>query len=516
MKKFFILFVSILLLSGCSVSDSVESGPNSSLDVGSQFINTTSSNYTSGFKDNSNRVTELNPQDGYYVYSDSNPEILIIDENQVVTTSDNDTSTFSIDVDTASYSVFRMYVNNDNLPPEAYVRTEEMVNYFDYDYPQPLLDIPFGIETVFAPCPWNSETQLLMIGIQGKEIEYEEAPANNLVLLIDVSGSMFNELDMVKESFKLLINSMRENDVISIVTYASNATIVLEPTTGSNKDEILEALDSIHCGGGTNGSGGIELAYDLAYETFIFDGNNRVLLATDGDFNIGTTSSAGLIEIVTEKAEIGIYLTVLGFGANYFQTTKMEDLSNHGDGNYYFIDTLSEANKVLNVDIASTIVPIANDVKVQIEFDGNVVESYRLIGYENRVLSNEDFDNDDVDAGELGAGHNVTAFYEVTLKDEYIGNDVATISLRYKDIGQDESKLITGMVRTSDLNINPSGDFLFASAIIEVSLCMRDSDYKASSSYNNAIIRIESNLGDDPFGFRQEFLDLVNKLKNID
>jgi Ca-activated chloride channel family protein len=504
MKKlmFIITLIGVIVLSGCAMSDS-DSIEN--LSDGVYNIKLTGE--------------AENPID-YGEYAVTYDGVDILQENIVTNTADLNTSTFSIDVDTAGYSTFRRYVSENMMPPVNQIRTEEMVNYFDYNYPQPLTDVPFEIYTEFAPCPWNDDNDLLMIGIQGMDISFEEAPANNLVFLIDVSGSMSYEdkLPMIKESIKILVENMREEDTVSIVTYSSSAEIKLNPTNGLNKEEIIAVVDSLTTSGGTNGSNGIELAYDLAYSTFNFNGNNRVILATDGDFNIGTTNQSELVDLVTEKAEIGIYLTVLAYGGSVYAADMMEKISNGGQGNYYYIDTLQEANKVLNYDIASTIVPIADDVKVQIEFNTDVVESYRLIGYENRVLDNDDFDDDEVDAGDLGAGHNVTAFYEITLLDDItIGEDiVATINLRYKDVGEDESQLIQGLVRLTDYDLTPSSNFLFASAVVEVSLVMRDSDYVGNGSYENAIARIEANIGEDFFGFRYEFLTLVQNLNNFD
>lgn len=445
-------------------------------------------------------------------------DITII-ENEILNSGSSPISTFSVDVDTASYSMFRKYLSRGEMPGTNGIRTEEMVNYFDYSYSQPLMDKPFGIQTVLSGCPWNTENKLVMIGIQARDIEYIDAPANNLVFLIDVSGSMRSEskLDMVKASLALLVENLREEDSVSIVTYAGTAETVLMPTSGSNKDEILTVLNSLEAGGGTNGSGGIELAYDLAYDTFIFDGNNRVLLATDGDFNIGNTSNQALIDTVTTKAEIGIYLTILAYGQNHYAVHMMEELSNNGQGTYHFIDTLNEADKVLNHEIASTIVPIADDVKVQIEWNTDIIASYRLIGYENRVLSIDDFDDDEVDAGDMGAGHNVTAFYEVTYNDNIPSTSemLATIGIRYKDVGEDDSKLVEGIIRTSDYTNNPNSDFLFATAVVEVSLLMRNSEYKGNSSFDGALERIRNNIGLDPYGLRQEFYDLSYTLKDI-
>lgn len=441
-----------------------------------------------------------------------------ITENPQVLTTEQSTSTFSIDVDTASYSNFRRYINNGQKPYVDGIRTEELVNYFDYNYLSPLGDVPFSITTELADSPWNEDSDLLMIGIQAEEIEYEETPTNNLVFLVDVSGSMNNteKIGMAKESFKLLVENLREEDYVSIVTYASTAEVVLTQTPGNQKDTINAAIDSLAAGGSTNGSGGIELAYDLVYENFVFGGNNRVIMATDGDFNVGTTSGSSLADMVQEKAEIGIFLTILSFGGSNYGQGTMEELSNKGQGNYFYIDNLTEANKVLNVDISATIVAIAEDVKVQIEFNSDIVESYRLIGYENRVLSNDDFDDDDVDAGEIGAGHNVTAFYEITYKEGYSSGDLATVRVRYKDIGEEDSQLVEGTVETEDHTDTPTNRFLFASSIVEVSLVLRDSDYAGNASYEHALSIIADNIGEDPYGLRQEFYDLVVLLKDID
>jgi Ca-activated chloride channel family protein len=321
---------------------------------------------------------------------------------------------------------------------------------------------------------------------------------------------------MAIDSLKLLVENLRESDFVSIVTYAGYAEVVLEQTPGNQKQTIIDVLDSLEANGSTNGNGGIELAYDLVYDNFVFGGNNRVIMATDGDFNVGTTSGTELANMVQEKSEIGIYLTILSFGGSTWAMEQMEDLSNKGQGNYYFIDNLNEANKVLNVDISSTIVAIAEDVKIQIEFNDEIIASYRLIGYENRLLSNDDFDDDTVDAGEIGAGHTVTAFYEVSYIEGYSEGDLATVRVRYKDIGGEESKLIEGNVNTLEHTTTPSTDFLFAQSIVEVSLLFRDSEYKGTASYDHALSIIENNLGDDPYSLRLEFYNLVMELKEID
>jgi Ca-activated chloride channel family protein len=454
------------------------------------------------------------------VTGDDDSELVVGDvlkENVTIFATDYSTSTFSVDVDTASYSYFRSYLNQGYIPNYENVRTEEMVNYFDYNYTPPFTDDPFSITTELSDTPWNDDTDLLMIGIKGKEVSYEASGNNNFVFLIDISGSMNSEskIGMAIDSYKLLVENLKEGDYVSIVTYAGEASVVLEQTPAQNKTTIFDALDSIEVGGSTNGSGGIETAYNLAYDNFIFDGNNRVIMATDGDFNVGSTSGDDLVAIVKEKAEIGIYLTILSFGGSDYGLDTMETLSNEGQGNYFFIDSLKEAEKVFDKDMTATLITIAEDVKIQIEFNADIIETYRLIGYENRVLSNDDFDNDDVDAGEIGSGHTITAFYEITYKEGYDSGDLGQVNIRYKDVGEEDSKLITGSISTNSYTTNPSNNFLFAAAVVEVSLLLRDSQYMGDASYQHALTAIENNLGTDEYGFRYEFFELVQTLQEL-
>ncbi|MBN2441664.1 MAG: von Willebrand factor type A domain-containing protein, partial [Spirochaetales bacterium] len=339
-------------------------------------------------------------------------------ENEFLKTIKNPLSTFSIDVDTASYSNMRRFLSYGSLPYKDSVRIEEFINYFTYDYPEPQSDVPFSSTVEVSDCPWALDHKLLHIGLQAKKISMEKLPANNLVFLLDVSGSMSdpNKLPLLKASLNLLVNEMRDKDSIAIVVYAGAAGLVLKPTSGMHKKEIMSAFNELEAGGSTAGGAGIKLAYKVAKENFNKQGNNRVILATDGDFNVGASSDAALIRLIEEEREHGIFLTVLGFGMGNYKDSKMEQLADKGNGNYAYIDNLTEAKKVLVHEMGGTLVTIAKDVKIQIEFNPAMVDSYRLIGYENRILAAEDFADDKKDAGELGAGHTVTALYELIMK----------------------------------------------------------------------------------------------------
>ncbi|MFN4151730.1 MAG: vWA domain-containing protein, partial [Candidatus Sericytochromatia bacterium] len=353
-------------------------------------------------------------------------------ENPFLEVLKNPLSTFSIDVDTASYANLRRFIKSNSVPPKDAVRIEEMINYFSYNYPQPEGKDPFSINVNISDCPWKAENKLLHIGLQGKKIDVSKLPPSNIVFLIDTSGSMSdeNKLPLLKESFKLLVNQMRENDKVSIVTYAGSAGVVLEPTSGDKKEKIIEALDRLESGGSTAGGEGIELAYKVAEENLKANGNNRVVLATDGDFNVGPSSDGELVRMIEEKRKKGVFLSVLGLGMGNYKDSKMEQLADKGNGNYGYIDTLSEAKKIFVKQMGGTLFTIAKDVKLQLEFNPTKVKSYRLIGYENRVMRNEDFNDDKKDAGELGSGHSVTALYEVVPAD---GKDIKT-ELKYQDI----------------------------------------------------------------------------------
>lgn len=369
-----------------------------------------------------------------------------IAENDFLSPGLNPLSTFSIDVDNASYTNSRRMIENGNLPPVDAVRTEEFINYFNYDYPVPEKNDVFSVYTEVSECPWNEDNKLVHIGLKGYTVPVEELPPSNLVFLLDVSGSMSddNKLPLLKKSFKLLVDKLNRKDRVSIVTYAGEDRVVLESTSCDHKEEIKAAIDNLESGGSTNGEGGINKAYDLAVDNFMDDGNNRVILATDGDFNIGQTSDGELTRLIEEKREEGVFLTILGFGMGNYKDSKMESLADHGNGNYFYIDDIRESNRVLVTNLAGTLFTIAKDVKIQVEFNPLLVQSYRLIGYENRVMNAEDFENDQKDAGELGAGHTVTAIYEIVpgkadkanLKyqssSDKKSDELLTVKLRYK------------------------------------------------------------------------------------
>ncbi|MCF7816965.1 MAG: von Willebrand factor type A domain-containing protein [Kiritimatiellales bacterium] len=447
---------------------------------------------------------------------------------------DNPLSTFSIDVDRAAYANVRRFLNDNQLPPPDAVRIEEMVNYFKYDYPQPKNADPFAVSMELAACPWNTEHQLALVGLQGLEVETKNLPPNNLVFLLDVSGSMNqpDKLPLLKSAMRLLVEQLRPQDRVSIVVYAGAAGLVLEPT--SDKSCILEAIEWLSAGGSTAGGAGIELAYKAAQQGFIKDGNNRVILATDGDFNVGTSSDGALVRLIEEKRETGIFLTVLGFGTGNYKDSKMEQLADKGNGNYAYIDDILEAKKVLVTEMGGTLVTIAKDVKIQIEFNPAQVKAYRLIGYENRLLAKEDFDDDKKDAGELGAGHTVTALYELIPvgSDEEVpeaGNlkyqttelrksdELMTVKLRYKQPDGDESKLITQFIKAADFQpLETSDNLKFAGAVAEFGLLLRNSEYKGDAGYNAVLDQARESRGTDAEGYRAEFIRLVEKAQLLD
>lgn len=445
----------------------------------------------------------------------------------------NPLSTFSIDVDAASYSNVRRFIENGQRPPKDAVRIEELINYFDYDYKQPSDDHPFRIHTEISAAPWNQKHKLVHIGLQGKEIATENLPPSNLVFLIDVSGSMNepNKLPLLKSSFKLLVDQLREEDRVAIVVYAGAAGVVLEPTPGNEKSVILNAINRLEAGGSTAGGAGIRLAYDMAKRNFNSEGNNRVILATDGDFNIGESSNAAMERLITERRKEGVFLTVLGFGMGNYKDSKMEILADKGNGNYAYIDNLSEARKVLVNEFGGTLFTIAKDVKLQIEFNPAKVQAYRLIGYENRVLKNEDFNNDKKDAGDLGSGHTVTALYEIIpvgVKSKYFDVDdlkyqktvidpkaagskeLMTVKFRYKDPGGDTSKLIVHALRDNFTPVDATSDnFRWSAAVASFGMLLRDSEYAGDFTYENALALAEGAKGKDERGYRTEFIAMV-------
>lgn len=456
-------------------------------------------------------------------------------ENRFLTATQNPLSTFSIDVDEAAYSNIRRYINNGSIPPAGAVRIEEMINYFDYTYPQPTNDEPFSVNTELSECPWNSQHRLVHIGLQGKEIPLQNLPDANIVFLIDVSGSMEepNKLPLVKTSMNLLADQLRADDKVAIVVYAGNAGLVLPATSGANKTAIKEAIDQLQAGGSTAGGEGIKLAYKIARENFIKGGNNRIILATDGDFNVGASSDDELVSMIEKERKSGIFLSVLGYGMGNYKDSKMQQLADKGNGNHSYIDNINEARKVLVSEFGSTLFTIAKDVKIQIEFNPAKVQAYRLIGYENRMLAAEDFNDDQKDAGELGSGHTVTALYEVIptgVKSDFIakvddlkyqpvkntvpvtggGNELMTIKLRYKKPDGDVSKLIVHPVNDSHLALaNTSDNFRFSAAVASFGMLLRNSEFKQNASFQQVISLAKSAKGTDANGYRQEFIGLV-------
>lgn len=460
-------------------------------------------------------------------------------ENKFFSPKQEPLSTFSIDVDEASYSNVRRYLQNGSLPPAGAVRIEEMINYFDYDYPQPQNGDPFALITEIAECPWNAKHKLIHVGLQGKQIPVDNLPSSNLVFLVDVSGSMDepNKLPLVQASLKMLTDQLREKDKVAIVVYAGNAGLVLPSTNGSYKTKIKEAIDNLEAGGSTAGGEGIQLAYKVAKENFIQGGNNRVILATDGDFNIGPSSDDDLVRLIEKERKSGIFLSVLGYGMGNYKDNKMQQLADKGNGNHSYIDNINEAKKVLVNEFGSTLFTIAKDVKIQIEFNPQKVQAYRLIGYENRMLASEDFNDDQKDAGELGSGHTVTALYEIIpvgIKDEFTKpvddlkyqskaavtanntNEIMTVKLRYKKPDEDVSRLISQPVIDSNKPLVQSSDnFRFSAAVAEFGLLLRNSEYKENGNYQQVILMAKSAKGKDANGYRSEFINLVESTTSL-
>ncbi|MEM9672877.1 MAG: von Willebrand factor type A domain-containing protein [Bacteroidota bacterium] len=462
-------------------------------------------------------------------------EYATIRENPFLASALNPLSTFSIDVDAASYGNIRRFINQGEMPPKDAVRIEEMVNYFNYDYPQPTGNAPFSINPELVECPWNPQHHLLKIGLQGKKIPTENLPPSNLVFLIDVSGSMdySNKLPLLKKAFRMLTDQLRPEDRVAMVVYAGAAGVVLESTSGSEKAKIKEALDRLQAGGSTAGGAGIQLAYDIAKKNFQEGGNNRVILATDGDFNIGESSNAAMERMIEKKRSEGIFLTVLGFGMGNYKDSKMELLADRGNGNYAYIDNIQEAKKVLVSEFGGTLFTIAKDVKFQLEFNPAKVQGYRLIGYENRALRSEDFNDDKKDAGELGSGHTVTALYEViptgvdagdllksvddlkyqrqkTERSASRSEEWLTLKLRYKAPNGNSSKLVkqplTGEVQPFD---ESSENLQFAASVAGFGMLLRDSQFKGNLTYDAVAQMAREAKGEDQEGYRQEFIRLV-------
>lgn len=459
-----------------------------------------------------------------------------IKENRFLSVAANPFSTFSADVDTASYANIRRFLNSNSRPDEGAVRIEEMLNYFYYDYPEPTGSQPFSVTTELSDCPWNADTKLMMIGLQAKKLDKEALPDSNLVFLIDVSGSMDSndKLPLVKQAFSILTEQLGDNDRISIVTYASHDDVVISGATGQEKQTIMDAVYQLDAYGSTDGSSGIITAYELAERYFIKGGNNRVILATDGDFNVGVSSESELERLIEKKRESGVFLSVMGFGTGNIKDNKMETLADCGNGNYYYIDSPSEARKVLINELGGTLFTVAKDVKLQVEFNPAFIKGYRLIGYENRVMSAEDFADDKKDAGEIGAGHRVTALYEIVDNDSPFEIDAPdsvyqnnsgnsgdsdggylTLNIRYKQPDGDTSELLTYPVDGDSYKSSMSDNMIFASVVAQFGMLLRFSEYAGSSTYEGILETLDANprvLNDE---YRREFYELVEIAKVI-
>jgi Ca-activated chloride channel homolog len=463
-----------------------------------------------------------------------------IEESRFLPTGSNPRSTFSIDVDAASYTNVRRFLTNGQRPPRDAVRIEEFLNYFRYDYPEPKGDVPFSVTTDLAVAPWASEHRLLRVGIKGRSLRTEAVPPSNLVFLFDVSGSMQppNKLPLVKQAFRLLVQELRPQDRVAIVVYAGAAGLVLPSTPGSDKAAILQALDRLEAGGSTAGGAGLRLAYETARQHYAREGNNRVILATDGDFNVGESSDAAMVRLIEERRDQGVFLTVLGFGTGNLKDSRMEQIADKGNGHYAYVDNLNEARRVFVREFAGTLVTIAKDVKIQVEFNPARVLAYRLVGYENRALRNEDFADDRKDAGELGAGHTVTALYEIvptgasltgtagdldSLKyqtsrlkpgaaetDEWL-----TVQLRYKEPTGTSSRLLSHPVRSRARLGAPAGDFRFASAVAAFGMVLRDSEYRGTATLDQVLALARGAEGEDRDGERAEFVRLVESARSL-
>ncbi len=448
-------------------------------------------------------------------------------------------STFSVDVDTASYSNVRRFLARGMRPPKDAVRVEELINYFPYAYPPPAGgDEPFSINVEVFPCPWDDGHRLARIGLKGREVDLAKRPASNLVFLIDVSGSMMevNKLPLVKSALRLLVEKLGENDRVAVVVYAGASGLALPSTSCQDKGKILGALERLAAGGSTNGGEGLKLAYDTAVAHFIDGGTNRVILCTDGDFNVGIQSQEDLTRLIEAKAKSGVFLSVLGFGMGNYQDKTIERLADRGNGQAAYIDSIREAAKVLVEQMGGTLITIAKDVKVQVEFNPARVASYRLIGYEDRILKARDFNDDKKDAGEIGAGHTVTAFYEIippgreadapgvdplryqkpaAKVDPSAPDELFTVKLRYKEPEGDRSRLIAFAVKDDGDDDTPTDDYRFASAVAEFGLLLRDSPHKGKANWRSVVERAESGRGADPSGHRAEFLELARKAGSL-
>ncbi|MDR2918747.1 MAG: von Willebrand factor type A domain-containing protein [Tannerella sp.] len=489
---------------------------------------------------NATAYVQSTPTTSVYDYSDAE-EYTGFTENRFYTSKEQPLSTFSLDVDAASYSNIRRIINQGQIPSKDAVRIEELINYFNYEYEQPKGKHPVNIITEATICPWNEKHQMVRIGVKAKDIPQEELPPANLVFLIDVSGSMqgTTRLDLVKSSMKLLVNNLRNNDRVAIVTYSNSVQEVLSSTSGNNKDKIMAVIDHLYASGGTAGGAGIQLAYQIAEQNFIKKGNNRIILCSDGDFNIGISSPAELEKYIETKRQTGIFLTILGYGMGNYKDNRLQVLSEKGNGNHAYIDNIQEANKVLVNEFGGTMYTVAKDVKIQVEFNPEHVNAYRLIGYESRILNKEDFNDDTKDAGDLGAGHTVTALYEIipvgvqmsksvddlkyqkTKKKEPakapddFSNELLTVKLRYKEPASETSKRMVIPVLVSSINKQPSADFKFAMSVAMFGQILRESKFKGNATYQKAILLANEGTGKDRHGYRKEFIRLAESIEQL-
>lgn len=461
-----------------------------------------------------------------------------IKENSFVAVAQQPVTTFSADVDRAAYANVRRIIGYGQIPPKDAVRIEEMVNYFDYDYPTPEEGSasPLRVSPELAPAPWNPNHLLLRIGLQAKKIDLAKAPPSNIVFLIDVSGSMDeeNKLPLLKSSFKMLLGQLRPDDKIAIVTYANGTKVALPSTSVKDKEKIIKVLDNLYASGGTSGGRGIQLAYEQAQKSFIKNGNNRIILATDGDFNIGINNTTDLEKFIEKQRESGIYMSVLGFGIGNYRDDMAETIADKGNGNYAYIDNITEAKKVLVNELSGTLFAVAKDVKLQLEFNPKYVKEYKLIGYENRMLANEDFTNDKKDAGEIGAGYTVTALYELVPSDGKVaqslryqsqelnekgkGNELGFLKIRYKDPKVKDAKSVEitePLVFNKKALKETSTDYRFAASVAEFGILLRDNSNKANATYDQVIELAEGAIGKDPEGYRKEFVRLVKSVKML-
>ena len=461
-----------------------------------------------------------------------------IKENSFVAVAQQPVTTFSADVDRAAYANVRRIIGYGQIPPKDAVRIEEMVNYFDYDYPAPEEGSvsPLRVSPELAPAPWNPNHLLLRIGLQTKKIDLAKAPPSNIVFLIDVSGSMDeeNKLPLLQSSFKMLLGQLRPDDKVAIVTYANGTKVALPSTRVKDKEKIIKVLDNLYASGGTSGGRGIQLAYEQAQKSFIKNGNNRIILATDGDFNIGINNTTDLEKFIEKQRESGIYMSVLGFGMGNYRDDMAETIADKGNGNYAYIDNITEAKKVLVNELSGTLFAVAKDVKLQLEFNPKYVKEYKLIGYENRMLANKDFTNDKKDAGEIGAGHTVTALYELVPSDGKVaqslryqsqelnekgkGNELGFLKIRYKDPKVKDAKSVEitePLVFNKKALKETSTDYRFAASVAEFGILLRDNSNKANATYDQVIELAEGAIGKDPEGYRKEFVRLVKSVKML-